>query len=149
MKVTLPHFPSVESFWCLTMCNSIKHKKFDSVLNILWITVSVNVIIFFVLGFFSTGDLSIPGNNGLKDQTAALKWIKRNIRNFGGNPDSVTIMGCSAGGASVHYHFLSPLSEGKLFWCIYFEFWTFVQKNANELLPWPFSVLKILHPFEL
>ncbi|XP_065212963.1 LOW QUALITY PROTEIN: venom carboxylesterase-6-like [Planococcus citri] len=65
-----------------------------------------------VLGFLSTGDEAAPGNLGLKDQVAALKWIQRNIFKFGGNPASVTIVGCSAGGASVHYHLISPLSEG-------------------------------------
>ncbi|KAL1129037.1 hypothetical protein AAG570_013569 [Ranatra chinensis] len=64
------------------------------------------------LGFMSTGDEVIPGNNGLKDQVLALKWIKDNIAVFGGNPESVTLMGTSAGGASVHYHYLSPLSRG-------------------------------------
>lgn len=42
----------------------------------------------------------------------ALKWIKRNIKAFGGDPDSITIMGASAGAASVHMHMMSPLSEG-------------------------------------
>lgn len=64
------------------------------------------------LGFASTGDDVLPGNNGLKDQVAALKWIQRNIAAFGGNPGSVTIAGMSAGGASVHYHTLSPMSVG-------------------------------------
>ncbi|XP_003247261.1 esterase E4 isoform X1 [Acyrthosiphon pisum] len=64
------------------------------------------------LGFASTGDDLLPGNNGLKDQVAALKWVQRNIAAFGGNHDSVTIAGMSAGGASVHYHALSPMSEG-------------------------------------
>ncbi|KAE9536014.1 hypothetical protein AGLY_007915 [Aphis glycines] len=64
------------------------------------------------LGFASTGDDVLPGNNGLKDQVAALKWIQRNIAAFGGNPGSVTIAGMSAGGASVHYHVLSPMSQG-------------------------------------
>uniref|UniRef100_A0A1B6E0H5 Carboxylic ester hydrolase n=1 Tax=Clastoptera arizonana TaxID=38151 RepID=A0A1B6E0H5_9HEMI len=64
------------------------------------------------LGFLSTGDAVIPGNNGLKDQSAALRWIQKNINAFGGNRDSVTIMGLSAGGASVHYHYMSPLSQG-------------------------------------
>lgn len=54
----------------------------------------------------------MPGNNGLKDQVAALRWVHNNIVQFGGNPASVTISGCSAGGASVHYHMLSPLSDG-------------------------------------
>lgn len=64
------------------------------------------------LGFLSTGDEVAPGNNGLKDQSFALHWVKNNIQMFGGNPDSVTLTGCSAGGASVHYHYLSPLSRG-------------------------------------
>jgi len=57
---------------------------------------------------------------GLKDQTAALLWVQRNIASFGGNPASVTITGQSAGGASVHFHYLSPLSHGEvtayMFW---------------------------------
>lgn len=64
------------------------------------------------LGFLSTGDEVAPGNMGLKDQSYALHWIKNNILMFGGNPDSITLTGCSAGGASVHYHYLSPLSRG-------------------------------------
>jgi carboxylesterase type B len=51
---------------------------------------------------------------GLKDQTAALLWVQRNIASFGGNPASVTITGQSAGGASVHFHYLSPLSHGEV-----------------------------------
>ncbi|XP_076043970.1 esterase E4-like [Oratosquilla oratoria] len=64
------------------------------------------------LGFFSTGDSAIPGNFGLKDQTMALRWVQSHIAYFGGNPFQVTIFGESAGGASVHYHILSPSSTG-------------------------------------
>ncbi|KRT86636.1 hydrolase, partial [Oryctes borbonicus] len=63
-------------------------------------------------GFLSTEDEVQPGNNGLKDQVQSLKWIQKNIKYFGGNPDSVTITGMSAGGASVHYLYLSHLSRG-------------------------------------
>lgn len=65
------------------------------------------------LGFASTGDGLLPGNNGLKDQVAALKWVQRNIAVFGGNPGAVTIAGMSAGAASVHYHLISPMSLGE------------------------------------
>ncbi|XP_060525766.1 carboxylic ester hydrolase-like [Cylas formicarius] len=64
------------------------------------------------LGFLSTEDATTPGNNGLRDQIAALRWIRENIRYFGGDPDSVTISGMSAGGASVHLHYLMPGSAG-------------------------------------
>ncbi|XP_067207617.1 carboxylic ester hydrolase isoform X2 [Linepithema humile] len=64
------------------------------------------------LGFLSTEDLECPGNLGLKDQQQALRWVQENIAHFGGDPNRVTIFGNSAGGASVHYHMVSPLSEG-------------------------------------
>ncbi|KAK8720496.1 hypothetical protein OTU49_013278 [Cherax quadricarinatus] len=64
------------------------------------------------LGFLSTEDSVIPGNFGLKDQTLALQWVQKNIHNFGGDKSKVTIMGQSAGAASVHYHILSPKSSG-------------------------------------
>lgn len=67
---------------------------------------------FCVIGFLSTQDGVVPGNNGLKDQILALKWVQQNIRSFGGNSNSVTIDGFSAGGSSVHFHYLSPLSRG-------------------------------------
>ena len=63
----------------------------------------------------STQDNVVPGNNGLKDQTLALRWVQNNIEYFGGNKKSVTIIGVHAGGTSVHYHYISPQSKGKLY----------------------------------
>ncbi|XP_049801051.1 esterase E4-like [Schistocerca nitens] len=64
------------------------------------------------LGFLSTGDSVLPGNNGFKDQVQALRWVQQNIASFGGDPNSVTISGYSAGGVSVYLHMLSPMSKG-------------------------------------
>lgn len=63
------------------------------------------------LGFLSTEDDVVPGNMGLKDQVIALKWIQKNIEAFGGDPDNVILSGFSAGGASVHLHYMSQLSK--------------------------------------
>ncbi|XP_078688416.1 carboxylesterase 1D-like [Branchiostoma floridae x Branchiostoma belcheri] len=65
-----------------------------------------------VHGFLSTGDENAPGNFGFLDQVQAMVWVQENIANFGGDPDRVTIFGQSAGGASVCYHVVSPLSKG-------------------------------------
>ena len=63
-------------------------------------------------GFLTTGDSASPGNFGMLDQVEALKWVKENIENFGGNPNKVTIFGESAGATSVSLHLMSPLSQG-------------------------------------
>ncbi|XP_017881679.1 cholinesterase 1-like [Ceratina calcarata] len=65
-----------------------------------------------VLGFLNVDHEVASGNQGLKDQVMALRWIKENISSFGGDPDNVTIFGESAGSASVHYLTISPLAEG-------------------------------------
>ncbi|KAF5270980.1 hypothetical protein FQA39_LY08283 [Lamprigera yunnana] len=81
-----------------------------------------------VLGFLSTEDEVVPGNNGLKDQVEAIKWTKNNIKYFGGNPESIVLTGLSAGGASVHFHYLSPLSKGL--------FKAGISISGNALCPW-------------
>ncbi|CAH0401486.1 unnamed protein product [Chilo suppressalis] len=65
-----------------------------------------------VQGFLCLGIKEAPGNAGLKDQVAGLKWVQKNIKSFGGDPDNVTIFGESAGAVSVSYHVVSPMSRG-------------------------------------
>ncbi|XP_063380417.1 esterase FE4-like [Cydia fagiglandana] len=59
-------------------------------------------------GFMCLSTPEIPGNQGLKDQLKALRWIKDNIEAFGGDPGQVTLGGQSAGAASVDFHLLYP-----------------------------------------
>lgn len=48
----------------------------------------------------------------MKDQVEALKWVKNQISNFGGDPDRITIFGQSAGATAIVHHILSPMSKG-------------------------------------
>ena len=71
-----------------------------------------------VFGFLCHPELSkesahgVSGNYGILDQIESLKWIKKNIAQFGGDPDNVTIFGQSAGGGSVRTLCESPLARG-------------------------------------
>uniref|UniRef100_A0A3B3ZFF9 Carboxylic ester hydrolase n=1 Tax=Periophthalmus magnuspinnatus TaxID=409849 RepID=A0A3B3ZFF9_9GOBI len=66
------------------------------------------------LGFLSTGESDLPGNYGLWDQQAAIAWVHRNIRSFGGDPNNITLFGESAGGASVSFQTLTPHNKGMI-----------------------------------
>ncbi|XP_028274095.1 bile salt-activated lipase-like [Parambassis ranga] len=80
------------------------------------------------LGFLSAGDSSLPGNYGLWDQQAAIAWVNRNIRSFGGDPDNITIFGESAGGASVSFQTLTPHNKGL--------FKRAISQSGVALCPW-------------
>ena len=53
-----------------------------------------------------------PCNFGSLDQQAGIRWVKRNIANFGGDPDNITIAGQSAGGGSVMAQMSCPENDG-------------------------------------
>ncbi|XP_013167161.1 PREDICTED: para-nitrobenzyl esterase-like [Papilio xuthus] len=63
-------------------------------------------------GFLCLGTPDVPGNAGMKDQVALLRWVQKNIASFGGNPDDVTIIGYSAGSSAVDLLMLSPMTKG-------------------------------------
>ncbi|CAH1643315.1 unnamed protein product [Spodoptera littoralis] len=65
-----------------------------------------------VHGFLCLGTEAAPGNAGLKDMVALLRWVNTNIASFGGNPDDVTLSSCSAGSGSLDFLTVSSLTEG-------------------------------------
>ncbi|WP_052572716.1 carboxylesterase family protein [Haloferula sp. BvORR071] len=69
------------------------------------------------LGFMAHPELTqegggSSGNYGIRDQIAALEWVRDNITNFGGTPANVTIFGESAGAYSVNILAASPRAKG-------------------------------------
>lgn len=86
------------------------------------------------LGFLSTGDDAASGNFGLKDQALALQWVKNNIKNFGGDPNEVTLFGNGAGSESASFHALSSLSQN-LFKRLILQSGTCLSPNALAVGP--------------
>ncbi|KAL0809376.1 hypothetical protein ABMA28_011574 [Loxostege sticticalis] len=63
------------------------------------------------LGFLSLNTPEVPGNAGLKDIVQAIRWVKDNIHNFGGNSGNLTLFGESAGGVATSVLTASPLTK--------------------------------------
>lgn len=68
-----------------------------------------------IFGFFTTMDGEAPGNVGLMDQSAALLWVKNHIKLFGGNEESITIMGHGSGAISAGLHLTSDVWSANSF----------------------------------
>ncbi|XP_065282355.1 acetylcholinesterase-like [Dermacentor albipictus] len=64
-----------------------------------------------VFGFLTTPFFSVPGNQGLRDQHAALEWVSKNAAAFGGNNASVTLVGVDSGALSAGLHLLMPATR--------------------------------------
>lgn len=69
--------------------------------------------LFLFIGFLNLQIPECPGNVGLKDVVEGIKWVKKNIREFGGDPNNITLCGTSSGATSVHFLLLSPLTKGR------------------------------------
>jgi len=78
-----------------------------------------------------------PGNYGLKDMKMALEWIQENIHSFNGNPESVTLMGASAGAASTHLLALSNKTEGL--------FHRYILLGGSALASWAYNYKTYRH----
>lgn len=84
-----------------------------------------------VLGFLCLGTETAPGNAGLKDIIAGLKWVQENIAQFGGNPNEITLFGHGSGAAAVDLVTLSPMAEGLVHRAI--------SQSGNAMAPWAVS----------
>ena len=91
-----------------------------------------------VFGFLAHPELSAEsdygssGNYGILDQIEALNWIKRNIEQYGGDPENITVFGESAGAGNIGYLLVSPLADN-LF-----------QKAIMQSGGWPITLTRTL-----
>ncbi|KAI5639693.1 carboxylesterase family domain-containing protein [Phthorimaea operculella] len=81
-----------------------------------------------ILGYLCLGTEIAPGNAGLKDIIAGLRWVQENIVQFGGNPESVTLFGHGSGAAAVDLVTLSPMSNGLIHKAI--------SQSGTAIAPW-------------
>ena len=64
-----------------------------------------------IFGWLYLNSEEAPGNTGYWDQSIVLRWIKSEIKSFGGNPNDITLFGVSAGSISVSAHVISPITR--------------------------------------
>ena len=84
--------------------------------KLMTLNIKLKLFLFYFLlsGFLSLDHPEATGNAGLKDQNLVLRWVQQNIKSFGGDPNSVTIFGESAGAVCVDLHTFSDMSRGEI-----------------------------------
>ncbi|CEF63281.1 Acetylcholinesterase [Strongyloides ratti] len=120
-------------FW--SGCSSLDvydGKIFATEENVIIVTLNYRVTVF---GFLYMGREEAPGNMGLWDQLMAMKWVHKHIEVFGGDPETVTIFGESAGAASVSMHMLSEKSTP------YFK--RAILQSGSATAPWALENRKV------
>ncbi|XP_031635474.1 glutactin-like [Contarinia nasturtii] len=85
------------------------------------------------LGFLSTKTAEIPGNAGALDILLALKWVKQNIKYFGGNSKQITVIGQSSGACMASSLLVSPLVPNNLFQQM-------IIHSGSVFAPWSFAL---------
>lgn len=90
-------------------CSSTKLWALPAFENVVLVQIQYRLGLF---GFFTTHDKWAPPNIAFHDQIKAMQWVQTNIQAFGGDPNSVTLMGESAGAVAATAHLLTPNSKG-------------------------------------
>ncbi|XP_022079679.1 liver carboxylesterase-like [Acanthaster planci] len=96
------------------------------------------------LGFLSTEDEVAPGNYGLHDILAALKWVNKYIGSFGGDPEQVTIQGHGSGAVLAHFLVLSERAKGLFNKAVLMSATAISPPVDNPTLPRPSEIAKAL-----
>ncbi|KAI5642279.1 carboxylesterase family domain-containing protein [Phthorimaea operculella] len=105
--------------------------------NIIYVTFNYRLG---VHGFLCLGTEDVPGNAGMKDMVALLRWVQKNIASFGGNPDDVTIDGYSSGSSAVDLLLVSKATKGL--------FHKAIPESGSNVAMWSVQIDPIAHAKE-
>ncbi|QUH01011.1 carboxylesterase family protein [Saccharopolyspora erythraea] len=88
-----------------------------------------------IFGYFGYPGLEGSGGFGIEDQQAALRWVRRNIAAFGGDPGNVTLFGESYGAFNIGAHLASPSSSGLFHRAVVQSGFTLMDAPAGTWMP--------------